>query len=408
MSAWRLFSFVLLWGAMMSGEVSGQAGGPRTLEELKAETQRRAERNLGPLAGVNPEDARDALSRIQSLDRAEWAWAWMWVGERFKGEARKQETSAPADARANYFRAWHNFNTARWPTENSPGKRQAYAAALDAFAAYARLLDPPIEIVRIPFEGREIVGYLRLPRGVRPSPLVLGIAGLDSRKEDVAAASDNYLKHGIGIFAFDMPGTGQAPIKVDVGAERMFSAVLDHVATRPELDARRVVVQGRSWSGYWAAVLAYTEKERLRGAVMHGGPIHGYFQRAWQEKGLSTREYLFDLFEARAAIYPRVDTREQFFEFAPRLSLMARGLLDKPSAPMLLVNGEKDTQVPIEDLYLLMKTGTPKEAWVNPAGGHMGRSADFTSPMIARQVVIPWIVRALKGEVPAPDREGKA
>jgi hypothetical protein len=32
----------------------------------------------------------------------------------------------------------------------------------------------------------------------------------------------------------------------------------------------------------------------------------------------------------------------------------------------------------------------------------MGRSADFTSPMIAQQVVIPWIVRALKGEVPAP------
>jgi esterase FrsA len=86
------------------------------------------------------------------------------------------------------------------------------------------------------------------------------------------------------------------------------------------------------------------------------------------------------------------------------MSLMARGFLEKPSAPMLLVNGEKDTQVPIDDLYLLMKTGTPKEAWVNPAGGHMGRSADFTSPMIGQQVVIPWIARALRGEVPVPKR----
>jgi hypothetical protein len=35
----------------------------------------------------------------------------------------------------------------------------------------------------------------------------------------------------------------------------------------------------------------------------------------------------------------------------------------------------------------------------------MGRSADFTSPMIAREVVIPWVVRALTGEVgPIPDR----
>ena len=91
---------------------------------------------------------------------------------------------------------------------------------------------------------------------------------------------------------------------------------------------------------------------------------------------------------------------EQFFSFLPRMSLATRGLLDQPSAPMLLVNGARDTQVPIDDLYLLMNHGTPKEAWVNPVGGHMGRSSDFTSPMIARQVVIPWIVRALQGQVP--------
>jgi dienelactone hydrolase len=382
----------------------GQISGPRTLDELKAETQRRADRNLGPLSGVEPDDARAALARIHSLDRDAWARAWIDVGQRFLDLARSQESAAPADARANYLRAWHDFNVGRWPTENSPAKHKACAAALDAFARYARLLDPPIEIVRIAFEGKEIVGYLRLPPGVRPAPLVIGIAGLDSRKEDVAAASDIYLSHGIGIFAFDMPGTGQAPIKVDVGAERMFSAVLDYVATRTDLDAKRVVVQGRSWSGYWAAVLAYTEKERVRGTVVHGGPIHAYFERGWQENGLNTPEYLFDLFEARAAIYPDVTTHEQFFAFMPRMSLMARGFLDKPSAPMLLVNGARDTQVPIDDVYVLMNHGSPKEAWVNPAGGHMGRSADFTSPMIAREVLIPWIVRALKGEVPLPKR----
>ena len=106
--------------------------------------------------------------------------------------------------------------------------------------------------------------------------------------------------------------------------------------------------------------------------------------------------------EARAAIYPDVTTREQFFSFVPRMSLVARALLERPSAPMLLVNGARDTQVPIDDLYLLMNHGTPKEAWANPVGGHMGRSAEFTSPMIARAVVLPWIARALRGEVPMP------
>ena len=70
-------------------------------------------------------------------------------------------------------------------------------------------------------------------------------------------------------------------------------------------------------------------------------------------------------------------------------------MLDKPSAPMLLVNGERDTQQPISDLYLMMKHGDPKDTWVNPAGGHMGRSQQWSSRQIFERVVMPWIVRQL-------------
>jgi esterase FrsA len=387
---------------MSAGSQSRINTGPRTFAELKTETQRRADRNLAPLSGIHPQDAREALAAIEAPERDAWAAGWSSVATRFMEEARAAERAEPARARTLFLRAWHNFNMGRWPTENTEGKRRAYAQALDAFAAYARLLDPPIETVRIPFEGGEIVGYLRLPPGVRPVPIVVSIAGLDSRKEDIGAGSGQCLDAGLAVIALDMPGTGQAPIKVDVGSERMFSAVLDYLATRSEIDSARVVVQGRSWSGYFAAVLAYTEKARLRGTVMHGGPIHAYFQREWQEQGLDTPEYLFDLFEARAAVYPNVTTRAELFAFPPRLSLVTRGLIDKPSAPMLLINGARDTQVPIEDVFILMRHGMPKEAWVNPVGGHMGRSADFPSPMIAQQVVMPWILRAVRGELLSP------
>ena len=127
--------------------------------------------------------------------------------ERYLARAKELEKAAPAEARESYYRAWHNFNTARWPTEkNSPGKQRAYERGLSAFQQYAKLLSPPIETVRIPFEGREIVAYLRLPQGIRPAPIVFGINGLDSRKEDVAANTDRFLQHGIGVFAIDMPG----------------------------------------------------------------------------------------------------------------------------------------------------------------------------------------------------------
>jgi esterase FrsA len=225
---------------------------------------------------------------------------------------------------------------------------------------------------------------------------VFGIAGLDSRKEDLAAHTDAYLKNGIGVFAVDLPGTGEsAHAAGEVTSDRMFSVALDDLARRPEIDSGRIVVQGRSWSGHWAAKLAVTERERLRGSVMHGGPIHHYFQRQWLEPSLATGEYLYDYLEAKCAMHGASGLDDLVARARP-FSLLDQGLLDKPSAPMLLVNGARDSQVPIADLYLLLEHGDAKEAWVNPEGGHMGRSKAWPSPAIAEKVLMPWIVGKLR------------
>lgn len=398
----KIFFALLLSATALS--TFAQSWGPLKLEELKQETQRRADRNLPPIGGVKPEDAREAMAQLRTLEPDDWAAAWGGIGDRYLARAKEVEKADPREARELYYKAWHNFNVGRWPTEkNSPGKMKVYLKALDAFRNYGRLLDPALEIVRIPFEGKEIVAYLRLPAGVRPAPLVFGINGLDSRKEDVIARVDSYLRAGVGVFAIDMPGTGEAPLLIDVGAERMFTSALDYLQTRADIDAKRIVVQGRSWSGYWAALIAYTEKDRIRGAVVQGVGIHDYYSAEWQKKAFSSREYLFDMFPARSAVYG-TKTMEEFLDYGPRLSLLTRGFLDKPSAPMLLVNGERDTQQPISDLYLMMKHGDPKDTWVNPAGGHMGRSANWSSAGIADRVVRPWIFRTLGVAAPPEKR----
>ena len=386
--------FTLLAGMPMLA----QSSGPRTLEELKAETQKRVDRNVAPAGGLKSEDAREALANIHSLDRDEWAAAWSAIAERYASRAAGEESSDKGKAQQDYLAAWRYYSFARWPTPNSPGKQKAYQNALAAFRNYARFLDPPMETVRIPFEGKEIVGYLRLPNGIRPAPLVLTISALDSRKEESAQADAGVLRNGIGFFAVDMPGTGEAPIKVDIGAERMFSSVLDYLATRPEVDSRRVAVRSISWSGYWAAKLAYIERARIRGVVIQGGPVDGYFTPEWQKPGLKTDEYLFDLFPARAAIYG-VKTLDEFLAYGPKLSLKTEGYLGKPSAPMLIANGVKDTQVPIADLYALLQSGgSAKEAWVNPDGGHTGRSEEWPNARIFEEVILPWIKARLAPE----------
>jgi len=378
---------------MMAGAVSAQSWGPRTLEELKTETLRRAQHAEGPIGVVRMEDAERAVAALHDLERDTWASAWSDIGTEYLARARA--ASSPEEARENYYYAWRYFDVGRWPTEkHSEGKRESYEAGLAAFREYGSLLDPPVETIRIPFEGKEIVAYLRLPEGVRPAPLVFGMNGLDSRKEGVMASSDAYIRNGIAAFAIDMPGTGQAPLLIDVGSERMLSAALDYLVTRPEIDASRIVVQGRSWSGYWAAVMAYTERDRIIGAAVHGVGIHHYYQPEWQKTAVLSREYLFDLFPARSVVYG-VDTMEDFLAYGPRLSLVERGLIDQPSAPMFLVNGEQDTQQPISDLYLLMKHGDPKFTWVNPDGGHMGRSEHWSGGRIQAEVVRPWLMRQL-------------
>ena len=391
-TGWLLAGVLL----MAMAPVSAQVPPPRTLDEVKDEVQLRAERKAYPVAALDATEVREALGNLKSLDRDEWAAVWSAVGDRHVELAKSLAVSDRRAAVRQYRDAVEYYLFARFPLENSPGKVRAYEHALSAFAEYAHLLDPPIEVIRIPFAGKEIVAYLRVPKNVRPAPLVVTIGGLDGRKENAAFRNDLYLAYGVAYLALDMPGTGQSAQRIAApGGEAEFSKVLDFIATRADLDARRVVVHGGSWGGHWAARLAYTERARIRGAVVQGGPIHDYFQPEWQQKALGTREYLFELFEARAAIYG-VSTLEDFLAYGPRMSLVTSGMINQQSAPMLLIGGLNDTQVPADDLLRLMRSGSPKEVWFNPAGGHRGRSSQLSDQRIFETVTLPWVVRVLR------------
>jgi cephalosporin-C deacetylase-like acetyl esterase len=331
----------------------------------------------------------------------------MGVADRYMNEAKSLEKSDPARADADYIRAWRLYSFGRWPIPASPGKQRSYEKAIEAFLAHAKFWDPPLEIVRIPFEGKEIIGYLCLPKNAGgPVPLVLAVNGLDSRKEDLSESFSAILPYGIGFLAVDGPGTGQSPIKVSENSERMLSRVLDYVATRPEVDKNKVAMHGVSWGAYWATKMAIVERTRLRGASAQSPPTDTFFQKDFlMNHLLGNREYLFDQVPALMAIFDDVKTVDEMSAILPKMSLVRQGLLGKPMAPMLVLAGVLDTQVPISDIYLLLNQGdTPKTAWINPQGGHLGRQVKvWPDPVIFKQVIIPWLVRTLE---PEPERDG--
>ena len=322
------------------------------------------------------------------------------------GSAKSLETSDPVKANADYVRAWRIYSFGRWPVPASPGKQRAYAKALEAFLAHAKFMDPPLEVVRIPFAGSEIVGYLRLPKNAKgPVPVVIAISGLDSRKEDLSENFGAVIPHGIGFIGVDSPGTGQSPIRASETAEREFSRVIDYLETRPEVDKTRIAVDGQSFGAYWATKLAILEHARLKGVVAQSPPVDATFAHDFViTKTLGNREYLFGLAPALMSIFEGAKSPEDLAIALGKLSLVKQGLLGSPAgagpptAPMLIISGALDTQVPISDTYLLLSSGdVPKEAWINPRGGHLGRQVKvWPDPAIFREVIIPWLVRKLE------------
>jgi cephalosporin-C deacetylase-like acetyl esterase len=380
----------------------GQERTERTLDEIKTEAIRRAENGMYPLIGLDPGDVKEALASIHTKDKDEWAAAFMAVGDRYANEAKSLEATDPIKANADYIRAWRIYSFGRWPVPVSPGKQKSYAKAIEAFLAHAKFFDPPLQVVHIPFEGKEIIGYLRLPKEAKePVPLVIAVNGLDSRKEDLTESFGAILPFGIGFLAVDGPGTGQAPIKVSEHADRMLSAVIDYAQSRPEIDKNRLAIHGVSWGAYWATKMAIVERARLRGTSAQSPPIDAFFQKDFLLNHLQgNREYLFDQVPALMSVIDGANSIDDIARILPTLSLVKQGLLGKPMAPMLVIGGVLDTQVPIEDLYLLLSKGdVPKTAWINPQGGHLGRQVKvWPDPLIFKQVIIPWLVRTLEAE----------
>jgi fermentation-respiration switch protein FrsA (DUF1100 family) len=99
------------------------------------------------------------------------------------------------------------------------------------------------------------------------------------------------------------------------------------------------------------------------------------------------------LLDSRSYIF-RAKSLDEVLEIAPRLSLVTQGLIDKPSAPLLFVNGKHDDQHPVEDIYLAMEHGSPKEARIFAEGGHMGRVPGQRNDE-ALTVATSWLKRRL-------------
>jgi esterase FrsA len=372
----------------------------RSLDEVKTEFMRRAGK-LNPFEDIKREDAETVMAALKNLDRDHWAeeWSKIGLGYEAKGDAAAKAGASGKELAEIYMHAFDACRVGRYPTPNSPGKLAAYHHSLRMFRKAAAHFDPKLEIIEIPFEGKKLVGYLQKPLGIAKPPVVMHWGGVDGWKEDRLKIARTAMDAGLASLTIDMPGSGENPVLYgDPSAERTYLTWLDYLPTRTDIDGRRVAVWGGSFGAYWAARLAFTAADRIKGAVFHGGNVHYGFQREWLVPAFTTggATYLFgaaSLLDARGRAMG-TKTLEEFLDAVPKLSLKTMGLIDKPSAPILGVNGKLDDQAPIADVYLLLEHGNPKSARVYPEGHHMGRTPGQHPDEIANTIV-GWLKEQL-------------
>jgi esterase FrsA len=368
-----------------------------SLADIKQEVMRRAKARIGPFEAIKVEDAQQVVDTLTSLEHDHWAQRWSRFGERYEaqGDALAKAKADPREIAETYYLAFDYFRIARYPTTTSPGKLQAYRQSLQVFHKAAKYFSPPLEVVQLPFHDKKLTGYLQIPQGIVRPPVVLQWGGVDGWKEDRQAATRALNARGVATMSIDMPGTGENPVRyVDPRAESTFVAWIDHLVGRSDIDGSRIGVWGGSFGGYWAARMAYVEAKRLRGAVFQGGSVHYGLQREWLIPALTktASTYLFgpsSLLEARGYAMG-VKSLEELLEAAPKLSLVTLGLIDQPSCTILGINGKLDDQAPVQDIYLLMEHGSPKEARIFPNGGHMGRTPGMDASVIT-DVITDWL-----------------
>lgn len=359
----------------------------KSLDEIKAEVRNHTGKKK-IFRRAKKEDVESVLAHLTSKDPELWAAEWSRVAKPYENAGIQHEQAGRFDAaRAAYIQAYTYYATGRYPVPHTTGKMQCLHKSLELYEKAGRYFEPALERVEIPYHGKTIPAYLRLRRDSGRHPIVINFGGIDGFKAEAFEYEEAMHREGLTTCAIDMPGVGESPIKASTTAESLFSAVIDYLERRTEVDPQRIGMVGRSFGGYWAAKMAFVEAQRLRASVVWGGGVHYFFQDEWLRESTNAESYLMDHDIARCMIFG-VKTIDELAKIFPSMSLKTQGWLEKPSCPMLIVNGKDDLQTPIADLYILLEYGSPKSVRVFP-GGHMGQTPE----------TLPTILGWLKNEM---------
>jgi fermentation-respiration switch protein FrsA (DUF1100 family) len=324
----------------------------------------------------------------RSLERWEdWCQAWCdraLVHEGLGREALAQGYKLSAVEHLSRAAVYYHF--AKFVFVNDVAQmRAAHRKAIECKQLALPHMRPPAMRVEIPYEGRLLAGFLRLPAGAPKPPVLIMVPGLDSAKEELEAYELPFLARGMATLMVDGPGQGEAeydfPIRGDY--EVPVKAMVDWVITRAEVDGSRIGLWGVSLGGYYAPRAAAFEK-RLKACIGLAGPYD--FHDKWDTLPELTRE----TFRVRS----HLATQQEAKAHSATLTLK-NGIARQIECPLFLVTGKLDKLVPWQDTQRIADEASgPVEIMIVEDGNHIANNRPYryrnrTADWMAEQLGLP-------------------
>jgi len=227
------------------------------------------QRVLGHAAygGADTGEALVTARRITAGDYDGWHDEWLATADRIAEEAEAAlKAGRPVTARDGLLRASNYYRAAEFFLHGNPEDPRiahSYQRMVACFGQAVTLLTPPVEPVRIPFEGTVLHGYF-YSGGTGSRPTIIMHNGFDGPAEEMhffgAAAA---AQRGYHVLTFDGPGQPAARhgdgLVFRPDWENVISPVLDWVLTRPGVDTSRVSLLGVSMGAILVARAAAFE-----------------------------------------------------------------------------------------------------------------------------------------------------
>jgi Prolyl oligopeptidase family len=182
-------------------------------------------------------------------------------------------------ARQAYMWAAGYYSSSTYFVDASPDPDRFLPTWETSYACWEKalpLFDPPVERVQIPYEKTALRGcFFRVDDSGRRRPLLILNNGSDGAAHDLwVQGGAGAVARGYNCLIFDGPGQGYALWKQKLyfrpDWEKVITPVVDYALTRPEVDPKRIALQGVSQGGYWVP-RAVAFEHRIAAAIADPG-----------------------------------------------------------------------------------------------------------------------------------------